>query len=207
VWGYTVEGSPWDKPPSAMSTGAILVTTNGGVTWKVQRSGGWDFASVTFVDAAHGWAAGYAASSGSAAILATSDGGTTWNAQSSGSSTDLNAITFSDATHGWAVGYGGTILSTTNGGSPLIAPAVTGFTPQSGSLGTTVTITGMCLTSAGAVAFNGAAATSFAAASATQITALVPPAATTGPITVTTPPAASCSACSAAQAPLGSRPR
>ena len=67
------------------------------------------------------------------------------------------------------------------------APTITLFTPDSGPVGTSVTLTGTGLTGATAVRFNGAAATTFAAVSATQLTATVPAGATTGPITVTTP--------------------
>ncbi|MGA9672940.1 MAG: IPT/TIG domain-containing protein, partial [Terracidiphilus sp.] len=65
-------------------------------------------------------------------------------------------------------------------------PTVTSFSPTSGAIGTTVTITGTNLTGATAVAFNGTTAT-FVVNSATQITATVPSSATTGKISVTTP--------------------
>ena len=67
------------------------------------------------------------------------------------------------------------------------APAVTGFLPASGPVGTSVTLTGTGFSGATAVAFSGAAAASFSVASATQITATVPAGATTGTIAVTTP--------------------
>ncbi|MGQ9897983.1 MAG: IPT/TIG domain-containing protein [Acidobacteriota bacterium] len=76
-------------------------------------------------------------------------------------------------------------------------PAITGFTPTSGPVGTVVTITGTNFTGGlpntaspnarvTAVAFNGVPAT-FTVNSATQITATVPAGATTGPISVSTP--------------------
>ncbi len=67
------------------------------------------------------------------------------------------------------------------------APSITSFTPTSGPVGTSVTVTGTNLTGATAVAFHGTAATTFAAASATKITATVPAGATTGKVAVTTP--------------------
>ncbi len=67
------------------------------------------------------------------------------------------------------------------------APAISSFTPVSGSVGMAVTITGTNLTGATAVAFNGTPASSFTVVSATQITAVVPVGATTGKVTVTTP--------------------
>ncbi|MDP9235465.1 MAG: IPT/TIG domain-containing protein, partial [Actinomycetota bacterium] len=63
------------------------------------------------------------------------------------------------------------------------APTITGFTPTSGPVGTSVTITGTNFTGATVVKFNGLAA-SFTVNSATQITATVPSGATTGPIKV-----------------------
>jgi uncharacterized repeat protein (TIGR03803 family) len=67
-----------------------------------------------------------------------------------------------------------------------IAPGITSFTPTSGAVGTSVTITGTTLTGATSVKFNGKAAT-FTVNSDTKITATVPAGATTGKISVTTP--------------------
>ncbi|MBE2180363.1 MAG: hypothetical protein IAE97_07815 [Chthoniobacterales bacterium] len=66
------------------------------------------------------------------------------------------------------------------------APSITSFSPESGLIGTSVTITGTNFTGATAVAFNGSSA-SFTEDSDTQITATVPSGATTGPISVTAP--------------------
>jgi uncharacterized repeat protein (TIGR03803 family) len=66
-------------------------------------------------------------------------------------------------------------------------PTVTGFTPSSGPIGTSVRITGTSLSGASAVAFGGVVATSFTVNSNTQITAAVPAKAKTGKIKVTAP--------------------
>lgn len=66
------------------------------------------------------------------------------------------------------------------------APTLSSFSPTSGLVGTSVTLTGTNLTGATAVRFNGTAASTFAVVSATQITATVPTAATTGTLSVTT---------------------
>ena len=66
------------------------------------------------------------------------------------------------------------------------APLVSGFTPSSGPVGTSVTISGYGLSNATGVTFNGRAATSFVVDSATQVTAKVPAGATSGKIGVTT---------------------
>jgi photosystem II stability/assembly factor-like uncharacterized protein len=113
----------------------ILATSDGGATWKAQdaSSAGIEahLKSVTFSDAAHGWAVGDAtnhAGVSAPVILATSDGGATWKAQdasSAGKRGVLLSATFTDAAHGWAVGsaangtrYGGSvILATSDGGA------------------------------------------------------------------------------------------
>jgi hypothetical protein len=65
-------------------------------------------------------------------------------------------------------------------------PSITGVTPDSGAVGTPVTIVGSGFTGATAVTFNGVAA-AFAVDSDMQITTTVPDGATSGPIAVTTP--------------------
>ena len=66
-----------------------------------------------------------------------------------------------------------------------LAPTITSFTPTSGPVGTSVTITGTNLTGVTAVKFNGITAT-FTPSTATSVIATVPATATTGKITVTT---------------------
>src|SRR5215217_6278399 len=71
--------------------------------------------------------------------------------------------------------------------SPVAGPTIIGFTPQSGTAGTVVVISGNGFSSTLAentVKFNSALAV-VSEASATQITATVPSAASTGKITVT----------------------
>ena len=76
----------------------------------------------------------------------------------------------------------------TVGASPAlaVAPAISSFSPASGTLGTKVTIKGSGFTGATKVTFNGAAG-QFKVASAPKITATVPTSASTGPIAVTAP--------------------
>lgn len=67
-----------------------------------------------------------------------------------------------------------------------ITPSFTTFSPPSGPVGTSVTITGTGLAQATKVSFDGTPA-SFATGSDTEITATVPAGAKTGKITITTP--------------------
>ena len=66
-------------------------------------------------------------------------------------------------------------------------PVVSGFTPASGPVGTSVVITGRNFTGATQVLFNETAAAAFTVNSATQVTATVPAGASSGPLAVTTP--------------------
>jgi hypothetical protein len=82
---------------------------------------------------------------------------------------------------------GGTAVSASNFTVNVPPPTITSFTPTSGLVGTSVTITGMHFNGATAVRFNGTSAAAFSVASNTTIQATVPTGATTGPISVTTP--------------------
>jgi len=88
----------------------------------------------------------------------------------------------------------GAISVTTAGGTATSSedftvkppPTITGFSPESGLIGSPVAITGTNLTGASAVSFNGTQASSYTVESSTKITATVPASATTGPITIAT---------------------
>ena len=83
---------------------------------------------------------------------------------------------------------GSTATSATNFTVTILAPTITGFTPASGPVGTSVTISGANLSGATSVKFNGVSQPAFTVnGGGTQITAAVPAGATTGKITVTTP--------------------
>src|SRR5438309_1054384 len=73
---------------------------------------------------------------------------------------------------------------TSVGGS---APTITSFTPTSGPVGTSVTVSGTNFTGATAVTFNGVSAAPFTVTSDTAIQDTAPAGATTGPLSVTTP--------------------
>lgn len=77
-------------------------------------------------------------------------------------------------------------ITNTPSSCPAPAPTISAFSPSSGGVGTSVTISGSGFTGATAVAFNGTNA-SFTVDSDTQVTATVPVGATSGPISITTP--------------------
>jgi hypothetical protein len=68
----------------------------------------------------------------------------------------------------------------------LVTPQIKSFTPTSGTVGSSVTITGVSLTQTANVTIGGKAA-SFTVKSDTQVTATVPAGAKKGKITITTP--------------------
>lgn len=92
--------------------GKILVTTDGGKTWRAKTSGT-ELAlyNVKFADAQNGWICGQ-----DGLILHTKDGGETWQKQESGITFPIFALWFVNPTHGWAVSEQATYLRTTNGG-------------------------------------------------------------------------------------------
>ena len=85
----------------------VLVTTNGGVTWKRTSylGGGTTYRSVKFVSPKIGYICGDFGT-----IMKTTDGGTTWKAMQTGTYETLNQLAFPDSLNGWAVGTNGTIL-------------------------------------------------------------------------------------------------
>ena len=104
-------------------------------------------------------------------------------------STQITATVPSGATSGkiTVAAPGGTATSATDFTvTSASSPSISGFTPGSGPVGTSIVIAGSNFTGATAVRFNGTAAT-FNVDASTQITATVPSGATSGKITVAAP--------------------
>jgi photosystem II stability/assembly factor-like uncharacterized protein len=96
--------------------GAIIKTTDGGITWSTLSSGTpSDLISVFFPDVNTGYAVGE-----NGAVIKTTDGGITWTTLSSGTNASLNSVFFTDNNTGYAVGdiehFRAIILKTTDGG-------------------------------------------------------------------------------------------
>lgn len=85
----------------------VLITTNGGITWKRTSylGGGTTYRSVKFVAPKIGYICGDFGT-----IMKTTDGGNTWKAMQTGTYETLNQLAFPDSLNGWAVGTNGTIL-------------------------------------------------------------------------------------------------
>lgn len=102
------------------------------------------------------------------------------------SDTQINANVPAGATSGpISVATPGGIITSSTIFTVLPSPAISGFNPTSGAVGTTVTIFGANLNGATAVMFNGVNA-SITSNTATQLITTVPSGAGTGPITITT---------------------
>lgn len=106
------EKNGWAVGDIGVMSGAVVRTTDGGLTWQAASRTDEILAAITFVSPTHGWIAGYAGR-----IQRTDDGGLTWKIQRGEREGEvLNAIFFLDNERGWAVGGTGLLLSTANGG-------------------------------------------------------------------------------------------
>jgi photosystem II stability/assembly factor-like uncharacterized protein len=91
---------------------AVLLTTDGGISFPLIAPLSGEFRDLTFSDALHGWAVGK-----DGAVNYTIDGGQTWNNQNAGTGQDLECIAFADNTLGLTVGTNSVARLTSNGGS------------------------------------------------------------------------------------------
>lgn len=91
--------------------GTILITTNGGRTWRRQKVGSRNIYGVGFVGERQGWAVGERG-----LLLYTRTAGATWGIRPVPAKGDLNAVQFANPQVGWIVGDDGVILATQDGG-------------------------------------------------------------------------------------------
>jgi photosystem II stability/assembly factor-like uncharacterized protein len=96
--------------------GAIVKTTNGGLTWVKQSSGTIQNLKRVFMVVDTGYAVG-----DSGTILKTTNGGTSWTALTSGVTSNLTSVNGINASNVWVVGAGGTILHTSVGGTTWLS--------------------------------------------------------------------------------------
>ena len=102
------------------------------------------------------------------------------------SDTQLTATVPAGALTGQKIGIGTAGGSASSATNFTVVPSIASFTPTSGKVGTSVTITGHSFTGATAIKFGGVAATSLQVINDTQVDALVPAGAVTGTISVMT---------------------
>ena len=103
--------------------GAVLHTSDGGVTWEMQDAATeTELNAVDFIDVERGWAVGR-----DGTIRHTTDGGSTWSVQELPVPIGLwlDAVEFTDENNGWIIGDG--CFHTTNGGSDWTSVMVPGF--------------------------------------------------------------------------------
>ncbi|WP_198364079.1 WD40/YVTN/BNR-like repeat-containing protein [Burkholderia ubonensis] len=81
-------------------SGALIHSTDGGLTWAIQIASGNAIRSISSVDNSHVWALGSQRN-----VLSSSDGGATWLTVATGSMSTLVAIKFADQPQ-WAGKYG-----------------------------------------------------------------------------------------------------
>ena len=105
------EKNGWAVGDLGLTNGAVLRTSDGGLTWKAAARTDDILAAVHFVSNSRGWVAGYAGR-----IQRTDDGGDSWKVQRVERQHEiLNAICFLED-RGWAVGGAGLLVATENAG-------------------------------------------------------------------------------------------
>lgn len=107
---------------AAASGGNVLVTDDGGESWRPARAEGVPGTALfdlQFVDAAHGWAAG------PGAVVRSTDGGESWHRVVRSVDDDASptafAVHFLDDSHGWLASDGGKLMRTDDGGRNWVA--------------------------------------------------------------------------------------
>lgn len=102
-----------DTGYAAGINGAVLKTTDAGITWTTQNSTTTnDLYHVFFKSSLLGWACG-----DSGTILKTTDGGIQWTLETTGVSSSLKSVFFISDTVGYSVGQAGQVLKTADGGN------------------------------------------------------------------------------------------
>jgi hypothetical protein len=175
--------------PVAATTGAITVTTPGGTATSAANFNVTVMTAITGFTPVSGNVGTVVTISGANFTGATSVkfNGTAATTFTVNSATQITATVPSGATSGKisVTTPNGTAQSASNF-TVTTLPVISGFSPASGAIGSSVVITGANFVTVTGAAFNGTASSSPTVNSSSQITATVPAGATTGPISVTT---------------------
>ena len=109
---YSVQFIDKEKGYVVGDEGLILASTDGGYSWREQRSGTKEQLFHLSFRGQRGWVVGT-----SGIILHTRDGGRNWYPQQSGTTDDLNRVYFVDDQTGLITGDNGALLLSQNGGA------------------------------------------------------------------------------------------
>jgi photosystem II stability/assembly factor-like uncharacterized protein len=129
--------------------GRLYLTEDGGASWTVGQipGSGITVEDIAFPDATHGWAVGGTDSPATGPetfVWVTSDGGKTWRPQAQRYIQEVDhAIAFADSRHGCSVGPNSHLMTTANGGGPLLFLRLRGLTRRTIHLGDRVTALGV----------------------------------------------------------------
>ena len=130
-------------------SGRLYLTEDGGANWTVGQipGNGVPIEDIAFPDAAHGWAVGGAPSQSpwlGTIVWATSDGGDSWRLQTHTGTEEVDvAVAFADSLHGCAVGPMSDLMTTANGGEPLLFLRLRGLRHRAMRLGDRVAALGV----------------------------------------------------------------
>ena len=130
-------------------SGGLYRTEDGGASWSVGQipANGVPVEDVDFPDATHGWAVGgapWSAGGLGTVVWATSDGGDSWRPQTHTGSEYVDlAIAFADSLHGCVVGPMSGLMTTANGGEPLLFLRLRGLKNRAIQLGDRVAALGV----------------------------------------------------------------
>jgi len=109
---FAIDGRHGGNKAAVGKFGLILLTRDGGKTWKAQPSGTVRaFLAISFADHEHGYVVG-----SGGIVLASSDGGASWKPQTSGTKDQLLGVHALNSIRVYAVGAFGTLLATSDGG-------------------------------------------------------------------------------------------
>ncbi|MCX6122023.1 MAG: FG-GAP-like repeat-containing protein [Ignavibacteriales bacterium] len=162
------------------NAGGVFLSTNNGLNWNATGSA----LNAIPIESLFADGTNLFAGTVSSGIYLSSNNGSSWAAVNTGMASKL-ILAFATIEHGLYAGtVNGLFVSALPGPYPL---TITSFTPTSGPIGTTVTITGTNFntTASNNIVYFGAVKATVTAATSTSLSVIVPTGATYAPITVT----------------------
>jgi photosystem II stability/assembly factor-like uncharacterized protein len=109
---FAIDGREGGSKVAVGKFGLILLTRDGGKTWKAQPSGTRGaLSAISFADQERGYVVG-----SGGVVLASRDGGVSWKPQNSGAKEQLLGVYALNSKKAYAVGAFGTLIATSDGG-------------------------------------------------------------------------------------------